>query len=453
GVAEQAEPAIVGMGVAFGNVFKGIAGIIDAFLPHMDSISERMQKATERFANWGTNLRGSPEFENFLKYASERAPMLKEFFGDLGRAIYDAAVALEPFSTVILKLLGYVSEAISYLSEHAPWAIQLLYGLYVATKLWSLAMSMNPVGAVIMGLVLLALAVKYAWDHFEWFREAVKTTWGVIQEYSTELWKKYLQPFFEWFGGIVMWLWETILKPYIGFLLDYWSAVAKVIVWLWTNILKPYIGFLVDYWSAVADGISWLWRNVISPYIGLLVSYWKMVGEAAMWLWRNAIKPAFDGIWLAAKILVALLVTVVFTPIWIGIQAVGAIAKWLWREAIKPAFDAIAAAAVWLWENAIRPALTGIWDGVKWVGDKFTWLYNNAVKPAADWISSKASWLWDKAIRPVLRFIWDGLKWVGDKFTWLYDRSVRPVVDWISDKTDWLYEKGLKPVFSRIKSA
>ncbi|MBQ1164630.1 hypothetical protein KBZ21_42395, partial [Streptomyces sp. A73] len=35
----RVEPAIVGLGASFGRIFKGMAGVIQAFLPHMDDIS------------------------------------------------------------------------------------------------------------------------------------------------------------------------------------------------------------------------------------------------------------------------------------------------------------------------------------------------------------------------------------------------------------------------------
>src|SRR5690606_39691021 len=80
------KPAIGGLGVGFGNLFKGMGGIMQDFMPHMDSISARMQRITKRFADWGTGLKGSPEFERFLSYSSEMAPLLAETFGDIGSA-------------------------------------------------------------------------------------------------------------------------------------------------------------------------------------------------------------------------------------------------------------------------------------------------------------------------------------------------------------------------------
>ncbi|MER7575288.1 peptidoglycan DD-metalloendopeptidase family protein [Streptomyces sp. NPDC126514] len=382
GIAESAKPAIVGMGVAFGNVFKGMAGVIDAFFPKMDSISERMQSITGRFADWGTGLRGSPEFEDFLAYVSEHGPVVGEAFGDIGDAIVDLAIALEPFSTVILELLGYVADAISYVAENAPWAIQLMYGLWIATRLWTIAMAANPIGLVILGLVGLALAVKYAWDHFEWFRDIVTATWEGI-------------------AGISTWAWENALQP-------------------------AFFG--------IRDGIQW-------------------VGDKLTWLWQDIFVPVWNAISLIVRTAVAIIVTILLTPLWLAIQAAGLLIGWLYTDCFKPTFDAIAWLAVWVWENALSPVFGWIWDGLKWVGSGFVWLYDSAVRPSADWIAGKASWLWDKALAPTFRFIWNGLKWLGSKFEWLYDHSVRPASDWIADKADWLYDKALRPAFDKIKTA
>ncbi|MEV5319162.1 peptidoglycan DD-metalloendopeptidase family protein [Streptomyces sp. NPDC052687] len=382
GIAESAKPAIVGMGVAFGNVFKGMAGVLDAFFPHMDSISGRMQKITGRFADWGTGLRGSPEFENFLDYVTERTPVVSEAFSDIGQAIYDLAVALEPFSTVILELVGYVADAISYVAEHAPGAIQLIYGLWIATRLWNLAMALSPIGRIVMALIGLALAVKYAWDHYDWFREIVIGTWEGIQ-------------------GASEWAWQKVIKP---------------------------------AFDGIRDAIRW-------------------TGDKFTWLWQEAIVPAWKGIELAMRYAVAIILTVVITPLWLAIQGVGLIVMWLWEDCFKPTWDLITGLVTWAWDYILAPFFRTVWDAIKWVGDKFVWLYDHAIKPSADWIAKKAGWLWNVALAPTLGFIWDGVKWVGDKFVWLYDKGVKPAFNWISDKTDWLYDKGLKPAFKAIKEA
>ncbi|MGW3989086.1 aggregation-promoting factor C-terminal-like domain-containing protein [Streptomyces sp. NPDC004830] len=389
GIADSAKPAIVGLGIAFGNTFKGMAGIVDAFFPHMDSISDRMQTITGRFADWGTGLRGSPAFEKFLDYASEMGPIVAEALGDIAGAFFEVGQALAPLSGPLFKTLGAMASGIGTIAEKAPWLIQAIWLAVVATKMWTLAMAAfnfvvkaNPIVRIAILIGALVGLVVLAYNRFGWFRTAVQATWAAIQTAA---------------------------------------------LWAWNSVLKP-------VFFAIRDAVT-------------------AVGNVALWLWRNAFQPALSAIWLAARVLFAVLVVAVFTPIVLAVKAVGAIALWLWREAFKPALEDIATAAQWLWSEVLSPVFGWIWDGIKWVGDKALWLYNNAVAPAFGWISDKAGWLWEKALKPALGWIWDGLKSVGDKFVWLYDKAVKPALDWVAEKAGVVYEKGLKPAFKNIKTA
>ncbi|MGW1260090.1 transglycosylase SLT domain-containing protein [Streptomyces sp. NPDC002513] len=388
-IETSAEPAIVGLGVAFGNVLAGMAGIVDAFLPHMNGISSTMQRITGRFADWGKGLRGSPAFEAFLKYAADKGPLIAQALGGVASALIAVGTALSPISGPLLQVISAVATGVASVANTLPWLIQLIYGVWVATKLWTIAlaafnlvMEANPIVLIITGIVALVAAVIYAYKHWGAFRDVVQATWHGIQVAAS---------------------------------------------FAWNNVLKP-----------IFDGIWWAIKGV---------------GTVAVWLWQNVFSPVFQFIWMAARVLFAILVTAVLAPIIIVIKAVGAIAMWLWTDGFKPMFESIAKLAVWVWQNALSPVFNWIWDGLKWVGDKFVWLYDHAVKPAAGWIADKASWLWQKALSPVFHWIWNGLKWVGDKFSWLYDHAVKPVANWISDKASWLYDKGLRPAFDNIKSA
>lgn len=433
GIAEVAEPAIVGMGVAFGNVFKGIAGVLEAFFPHMDSISERMQRITGRFANWATNLRGSPAFEKFLDYVTERSPVVSEAFGDMGEAIYDLAVALEPFSTVILELLGYVSDAISYVAEHAPWAIQLIYGLWIATRLWSLAMAMSPIGRVIMVLIGLALAVKYAWDHYDWFREAVKTAWAGIQVATEFAWQKVLKPAFDGIRGGISW-------------------VGDKLSWLWREIFVP-------AWNGISLAARVAAAIILTAVITPIWLAIQVVGAIAMWLWTDCFKPSFDGIAWIARWLWDTVLSPVLGWIWDRVQWLGNKFLWLYNNAVGPAANWISGKAKWLWEKALQPALAWIWVGLKWVGDKFKWLYDQAVKPVFDWVADKAEWVYDKGLKPAFDKVKSAVALVGDAFEKAKD-AIGKAWGKISDITKkpvnfvikWVYTNGIKAVWDKVAS-
>ncbi|RRQ89703.1 hypothetical protein [Streptomyces griseofuscus] len=384
-----AKPAIVGLGTAFGNVLKGMAGVVDAFLPHMNGISSTLQRITGRFAKWGANLKGSPEFENFLGYAAEKGPLLAHTMGQVAGAFTSIGEALAPISGPLLTVVGGLASALGSVASTLPWLVQLIYGVYVATKLWTIAqaafnlvMEANPVVLIVTAIIALGAALIYAYKHVGWFHTAVDVTF---------------------------------------------KALKIAALFVWDHGLKPLFNGL---WTAI-----------------------KVIGNVLVWLWKNVFVPAWNGIVLVMKIAIAIIAVVLIAPLVIAFRLIGKVASWLWTNVIKPTWNLIAQLAKWLWEKYLKPFFKNIWDAIKWVGDKFKWLYDHGVKPIFDWIADKAKWLYNKGIKPAFQHIWDAIKWVGDKFKWLYDHSVGPIVDWIAGKAKWLYEKGIKPQFDKIKSA
>ncbi|MFJ9821392.1 transglycosylase SLT domain-containing protein [Streptomyces sp. NPDC101151] len=388
-IDKSVKPAIVGFGVTFGHVIKGAAGVIDAFLPHIDDIADRMVKSSGKFADWGTKLKGSPQFENFLKYADEHGPLIAQTLGSIAGAFLAIGAALSPISGPLLHVIGAVADGIASVADTLPWLIQLIYGVWVATKVWTIAMAAfnlvmaaNPIVLIFVGIVALVAAVIYAYKHLDWFRNLVQAVWQGIQTAA---------------------------------------------LWAWTNVLKP-----------TFDAI---WAGI------------KVVGDVAVWLWKNVFVPAWSVISTVARIAAAVILTLVVAPLVIAFNLIAGVLTWLWKTVFKPAFEDMATVAKWLWEKALSPFFTSAWNGVKYIGDKFAWLYDHIIKPFAGWIADKAKWLWDKGIKPSFQNLWDGIKWVGDKFKWLYDHMVSPAVDNIADGAKWLYNKGLKPAFDNIKSA
>lgn len=366
----SAKPAIVGLGKSFGNVLKGMAGIVDAFLPHMDAIADRMVKVTGRFAKWGTSLKGSTAFERFLSYSSEHGPKIAAFLGAIVDALFEIGTALSPISGPILDFFTGVARGIATVAEHAPWLVQGIWAIIVAQKVWNLVaiatnaiLDANPITLVVVAIIGLAAAVVYAYNRFTWFRNAAD-------------------------------------------------------------------GFI--------DGL-------------------KVAGDVAVDLWQRYILPAFQGIWLAARVFLAVIVTAIIAPIWIALQILGAVALWLWKDGIRPSFQGIATLATWLWSKVLSPIFRFIWDGLKYVGSGFVWLYDHAIKPSFDWIASKANWLNDKVMTPAFSKLKSGVKLVADAFesakdgiakAWggLVDITKKP----INFVIEYVYTKGIKAVWDKV---
>lgn len=413
-IADNAKPAIVGLGVAFGNILKGMAGIVDAFLPHMDGISGHLQRITQRFADWGTNLKGSPEFENFLAYVKDNAPRVAELLGDIMKAGLDVAKALEPASQLSMAILSPLMDGISWVANNMPEAILLIWGLYAVNQAIKLA---APLWAAAVWVYNFAVA------------GAATGTWS-------------------WAAAIQ----ATGIVPLIEAIVIAVAALVIGIIWAYKNV--GWFRDAVDAsWKFIKDATLFLWEKALKPAFDGIVWAIKGIGAVAVWLWENAIKPAWDAIVLAGKILVAVFVTLIVAPIVIAVRLLGSFFGWLWNNSIKPIFNLIAILALWLWRNVLSPFFHAIVDLVVWLGGRFVWLYNNAVKPIFNLIAILAIWLWKNAIQPTFKGIWWLLTWLGDKFAWLYDHTVRPIFDFIGDKAAWLYDKALKPAFDKIKSA
>ncbi|MWA08728.1 peptidoglycan DD-metalloendopeptidase family protein [Streptomyces sp. BA2] len=400
-LAGAVRPAIIGMGIAFGNLFKGMGGIVQAFLPHMDSISARMQGITARFATWGTSLKGSPAFERFLAYSAEQGPIMARALGDISSAFYQVARALAPLSGPILEILGSLARGLASIAETLPWLIQGMYLVYVATKLWTIAMFLfnlvmkaNPL--VLLGLAIVALVgfVIYAYRHFDWFRNGVQAAWSGIQTAAMAAWNGFLKPAFDMIvagaqtvGRWATWLWRVAIKPAFDGISLSARVLATVIV---TLLVAPVV---IAFRLAAATG-TWLWKVAIGPAF-------RGIGALGKWLYEKALKPAFDGI--------------------------GAAGRWLYRTALKPAFDGIAASGRWLYRVAIKPAADGIVASFRFVGKIGSWLYRTAIRPA--------------------------FRGIGDVGRWLYRSAIKPSFDAIASRASWLYNKALKPAFSKIKEA
>ena len=482
-------PAIVGLGVAFGNIFKGMGGAVQAFLPHMNSIAVRMAAVTGRFANWGTSLKGSPAFEAFLAYSARMAPVLGKALGDIIVALSDMGRAVAPMSGPLLAVLGTVARAFSAIANHVPGLIQLMYALFVATRLWTIAQiagtaalvvyraavvlatlltqgwtaaiivanaafAGNPVVAIvkiiIVALVLLTAAVLYAWKHWGWFRAAVIGAWTGIKIAALAVWNYGLKPAFEAIviaskavGNAAVWLWRTILLPaFRGISLAARILFAIVVV----AVITPW----VIAFRLVAAVATWLWRTILVPVF-------RGIATIATWLWKYFIKPHFTAMIAIFRLLAtvgAWLWKTILVPVFRGIAAV---VTWLWRTIIRPQFNAmmtifraLAKVGVWLWKTILAPVFRGI-------GSVATWLWKNAIKPAFSGIASLAKWLWEKALRPAFNAMKAGVKAVGvgfskakDAIKWAWDKLAGITKKPVNFIIKTIYTGGIKKMWDKV---
>jgi hypothetical protein len=335
--ANSVEPAILRVGRIIGNVFVGSAGIVDAFLPHLDGVSNRSDGITKRFANFGKNLKTNPKFERFIGYAAEQAPKLGDAFGKIASAFLDTSKAIAPLSGPLLVLIGGLASGISAIANDAPGALQLIYGIFVATKLATLAQlaytgavvayqagvvlvtlltqgwaeaqlaadaafAANPIVAIILIIIatvgLLVAAILYAWNHWAWFRDAVKAVWSAITvavQATIDWFKKSFIPFFTktipgaftWLLGWVKAHWPLLLGILAGpfglaawAILHYWSTISAGLSTGWTWIKNHVLYPIRDFFLVTIPG----WATSLSSHV---VGAFKNMGTGVANAWKK----------------------------------------------------------------------------------------------------------------------------------------------------------------------
>jgi hypothetical protein len=194
--------------------------------------------------------------------------LIADTIGKIATAFLNVGTALSPLSGPLLTLLGGVAEAIGIIADKAPGFVLLIYGIIVATKLWTLAqiafnlvMSANPL--VLIGLAILALVgfVIYAYNKFDWFREGVRIVWDGI--------KTVVQAVIDWFAGPFTDFFTVTIPGIFQSVLDW---VSKNWPWILGALTGP-IGlatvYIIEHWDQINDGISdawgWLKKNVLYP--------------------------------------------------------------------------------------------------------------------------------------------------------------------------------------------
>lgn len=163
------------------NIGSGFAGILRAFLPFAGEMTGGLEKITKKFAEFGQGLKDSAGFQEWMDGVKEKIPAIMELFGNLGKIIGDIISALAPFSGVGLAVAGALAAMVAAIPQGAmDFIAPTIAAIVVAVRAWAIAqgilnvvMSANPVGAVIMGLVLLGTALVVAYQKSQTFRVMV----------------------------------------------------------------------------------------------------------------------------------------------------------------------------------------------------------------------------------------------------------------------------------------
>jgi hypothetical protein len=206
------------------NVFRGLGGIIDAFLPSSGKLTGGLERATRAFGDWGKSLKNSEGFQKFMDSASAGGSALGNLAVGAGKLLSALAPLLgttAALATGFAKMIGWLPP------DTLAFIAGALLGIKVATLGWAgaqallnIALTANPVGLVIAGLVLLGAALVTAWKKSQTFREIATTAFSALAV-----------PILG-FAKIVLQVWRETTAGFLGFVETILGLGVKAFGWV-----------------------------------------------------------------------------------------------------------------------------------------------------------------------------------------------------------------------------
>jgi hypothetical protein len=268
-----------------------------------------------------------------LEVAHERADMANRnmnttMMTSVLTVIPSAISVISSLSAVkgILTSSTYIHAAAEYVEAAAETvatgATSILSGAMTALGGVLDFLAANPIVLVVAAIAAVILALKYAYDHSEAFRNIINAVGKVLSEFFT--------PIVQAVSGALTWLWNNVLVPLGKFIVSYFigvwqdlcaiwgvlntaiTTVDNALSWLWNNVFVPLGKFIVsifintvliplkNMWDAISAGLTWLWHNVLEPIASFLSGAFKTAFDIIM-VPINAFMSAINWLIGAAK--------------------------------------------------------------------------------------------------------------------------------------------------------
>jgi hypothetical protein len=371
------------LATVFGNLFRAFSG-------GARDMSGGILSVTKAMADW-SNAGG---FERFIDKVQQNSGQVRQFFKSLWDALKNIHTALAPLGPLGL---GFVTILLQLVAALPPSWIRAVYLGFIAWR------------AALLGLLI-----------FNAIRTAILGVRTAVFLLSLAF-------------GITPFGWILIV---VGLIVIAFIAFAAKMGWLQTAWKAT--------WNGIKTAIDFVWNSGLKPAFNGIKIGIKAIGDAAVWLWVHAIKPTWNFISVGTRLLVVILGTILFTPLYLAFKLLSVIVMALWTYAFKPVFGWIGAGARLFWNGVLKPIFGGVAVGLKTLGGWATWLWTHAFKPVFGWIAQGARAWWG-GVKIIFNAVVDGLKTLGKWGKWLWTNALKPTFDKIGDGAKWLWTHGIKP--------
>lgn len=229
---------------------------------------------------------------------------LSEVISTIGQTIEKALKTIAPYITdVVVVAAEWLPKIIGFIKTISPILLPILAGLMayqttikaiqIATGIWTTAqmllnaaMSLNPIGLIIAGIVAVIAIIAVLWTKCEWFRNGVmaifdvvmsvvKTIFETVTNIASAIWE-FLKPIFDFIKNAIM-LFIAIVAMVVE---SIYNVLKPIFEWIYNNVIKP----IIDRWTTTFNAVV----NVVK----IVASTLKNVFSGIV----DFVKSAFDKI-------------------------------------------------------------------------------------------------------------------------------------------------------------
>lgn len=119
-IGSSARPILEGLGRSIGNIIKGFAGLVSAFMPLTLDFTGGLEAMTGRFADWSAGLKDNKGFQDFVQYVRDNTPLVLDFLGSFVQGFVDLVQAAAPVGAAILTVIGGLLDFFGALQDSHP---------------------------------------------------------------------------------------------------------------------------------------------------------------------------------------------------------------------------------------------------------------------------------------------------------------------------------------------
>ncbi|MEJ7219725.1 peptidoglycan DD-metalloendopeptidase family protein [Staphylococcus gallinarum] len=377
GFVEYTKQNLPIVGQIFGNVFKGIISLFQAFSDHSHNVLVGIQNATKGFAQWSEGLKKSDGFKQFVEYLETNGPKVWSLIKNITGTLWGLVKGMAPVGAVVLS----VSNAFF------KWTKEMTNAHPIIGKILGIITAVG--GAALLAakpILLLQGAVKGATGATLLFGEA-----SLLASAKTKI------------AAAAIGIWRGVVSAAQSVALAYMyatkgmtaaqmaqavkSKVAAAAMIVWTGVTKGAalatkglglairfmtgpIGIVITVIGLLVAGIVHLWKTN-ATFRNVVISAWNAIKSSAIAIFGfikpyilaiwNGIKTASIAIWNGLKIAASVTWNAIKFAVQHPIQALKKVLSAIWYG--------IKSAALCVW-NALKTGVTNIVKalvkGVKW---------------------------------------------------------------------------------------